>query len=263
MRIAPVSCGGRGVIWNETAARKGELMEIAGLQKLSLVDYPGLMAATVFLPGCDFRCPFCHNASLVAPQGGAGFPAADEDAFWAFLEKRRGVLQGVCISGGEPLLRDGLAQLCGRIKEMGYRVKLDTNGAHPQRLAALIDAGLLDYAAMDVKASRAHYARAAGLRDDAAPEVVRAVQESARLLMEGPIAYEFRTTVVRELHDMAHLEAMADELRGAQAWYLQRYADSPDVLAGPGVLSAYDEAAMARIVERLASRAPFVRLRGV
>lgn len=238
-------------------------MEIAGLQKLSLVDYPGLMAATVFLPGCDFRCPFCHNASLVAPQGGAGFPTVDEDAFWAFLEKRRGVLQGVCISGGEPLLRDGLAQLCGRIKEMGYRVKLDTNGAHPQRLAALVDAGLIDYAAMDVKASRERYAQAAGLRDDAAPGVVRAVQESARLLMEGPIAYEFRTTVVRELHDMARLEAMADELRGARAWYLQRYADSPDVLAGQGVLSAYDEAAMARIVERLVSRAPFVRLRGV
>lgn len=256
--------------------RKGELMHIAGLQKLSLVDYPGVLAATVFVPGCDFRCPFCHNGSLVigraaaagAAAGGAsnadaGFPSVDEGAFWAFLDKRRGVLQGVCITGGEPLLRSDLPDFCARIKGMGYRVKLDTNGVHPQHLAALLDAGLIDYAAMDVKSSWRRYAEAAGLRADAAPAAVRAVRESARMLMEGSVPYEFRTTVVRELHDAECLEAMADALCGARAWYLQRYVDSPNVLAGQGRLSAYDEAEMARIAERLAERAPFVRLRGV
>lgn len=282
-------------------------MHIAGLQKLSLVDYPGVLAATVFVPGCDFRCPFCHNGSLVigraaataaaagdaastsgadgvsnaddapcaanpqpfrAADGGmsgadAGFPSVDEDAFWAFLDKRRGVLQGVCITGGEPLIRSGLSDFCARIKDMGYRVKLDTNGAHPQRLAALLDAGLIDYAAMDVKSSWGRYAEAAGLQADATSAAVRAVQESARMLMEDPVPYEFRTTVVRELHDAECLDAMADALHGARAWYLQRYVDSPDVLAGQGRLSAYDEAEMARISERLAERAPFVRLRGV
>ena len=280
-------------------------MHIAGLQKLSLVDYPGVLAATVFVPGCDFRCPFCHNGSLVigraaaagaaaggaaggasgtssahgapcvanprpscAADGGmsgadAGFPSVGEDAFWAFLDKRRGVLQGVCITGGEPLLRSDLPDFCARIKDRGYRVKLDTNGVHPQRLAALLDAGLIDYAAMDVKSSWRRYAEAAGLRADAAPAAVRAVRESARMLMEGSVPYEFRTTVVRELHDAECLEAMADALCGARAWYLQRYVDSPNVLAGQGRLSAYDEAEMARIAERLAERAPFVRLRGV
>lgn len=274
-------------------------MRIAGLQKLALVDYPGVMAATVFLAGCDFRCPFCHNASLVVASGGdescgdgegdargngegavrcdaksaecgeaaglsdAGFPSIDEEAFWAFLEKRRGILQGVCITGGEPLLRSGLVRFCARIKDMGYKVKLDTNGAHPERLAELLDAGLLDYVAMDVKACWSRYAEAAGLSAEVQASVVRAVQKSAHLLTEGSVPYEFRTTVVRELHDEAHLAVMADELHGAQAWYLQRYVDSPSVLAGQGVLSAYSEEEMIRIVERLRASAPFVHLRGV
>lgn len=194
---------------------------------------------------------------------GTGFPSIDEEAFWAFLEKRRTILQGVCITGGEPLLRSGLDDFCARIKDMGYLVKLDTNGAHPHRLARLLDAGLVDYTAMDVKACRARYAEAAGLDAASAPGVVQAVWESARLLMEGPVSYEFRTTVVRELHTAGHLEAMAGELHGAKAWYLQRYVDSPGVLAGRKALSAYSEAEMERLVEGLFAHAPFVRLRGV
>lgn len=241
-------------------------MNIAGLQKLSLVDFPGAMAATVFLAGCNFCCPYCHNAALVVPGSDASapaFPSIDEEAFWAFLEKRRGVLQGVCITGGEPLLRSGMEEFCARIKSMGYQVKLDTNGSRPAELAQLVEAGLVDYVAMDVKATWPRYAEVTGLHVEAAAPLVEAVQRSAAFLMDAGIDYEFRTTVVRELHDAPHLRRIAAQLQGARAWYLQRYVDSSDVIAGAGTFTAYSEDEMRAFAEDLAGVMPCVSLRGV
>ncbi len=162
-------------------------MRIQGLQKLTLLDYPGLTACTVFLGGCDFRCPFCHNRDLVLDPG----PGEDlsPDELLAFLARRRGVLDGVCVTGGEPLLRPGLAALLEEIKALGFRVKIDTNGSHPTALAGLWERGLLDFVAMDIKNSPARYAETAGVPGlDLGP-----IRESAAWLLEGRVDYEFRT----------------------------------------------------------------------
>ena len=152
-------------------------MHIKGLQKLTLLDYPGRLAATVFFGGCDFRCPFCHNSPLVL--SAADLPDIDEASFFSFLEKRRGVLEGVALTGGEPLLQPGLEDFMERIRKMGYAVKLDTNGSHPQALRRILDRGLADYVAMDIKNSPAAYARTTGL--ETAP--LDALCESVALLM--------------------------------------------------------------------------------
>ena len=166
-------------------------MRIQGLQKLTLLDYPGRTACTVFLSGCNFRCPFCHNAPLL--QGDTG-DAMDEDALLMFLKKRQGVLDGVAVTGGEPLLRQ-LPSLLEKIKALGYAVKLDTNGAFPERLEAIVQAGLADYVAMDVKNSPERYAQTIGVCE---PELMP-VFKSVSFLLRGTVAYEFRTTAVAEL----------------------------------------------------------------
>ena len=169
-------------------------MKIAGLQKMTLLDFPGKVACTVFLPGCNFRCPFCHNAELLEGE----IPALmDDRELLTFLEKRRGVLDGVCISGGEPTLHPGLGNLLRAIKGMGYQIKLDTNGYRPGVLKQLAADGLLDYVAMDIKNSPARYAETAGV----GPMDLSALEESIRFLMNGDLEYEFRTTVVAQMHD--------------------------------------------------------------
>lgn len=176
-------------------------MRIAGLQKLTLLDFPGKTAATVFTPGCNFRCPFCHNAALVTGEAERDGAAADSsalsiDELFAFLGKRQGLLDGVCITGGEPLLQPGIDEFCARVHELGFAVKLDTNGSFPGRLRALVEEGLVDYAAMDVKNAPERYAETVGVPAfDLAP-----VQESLDFLRSGAVPYEVRTTVVRELH---------------------------------------------------------------
>ena len=202
-------------------------MQIFGLQKLSLLDFPEKTACTVFLGGCNFRCPFCQNGSLVLP--GAGEPQMTEEAFFAFLKKRTGILDGVCITGGEPTLHKDLPAFVEQIRALGFAVKLDTNGYRPDVLRGMVEAGLVDYAAMDIKNSRAKYAEACGLDK---PDVAK-IEQSAAFLMEGRIPYEFRTTVVRELHSFADFEAIGRWLDGARAYYLQSYVDSEDVLV-PG-----------------------------
>ena len=169
-------------------------MELFGLQKLSLLDFPEKTACTVFLGGCNFRCPFCQNGSLVLP--GAGEPQIDEEEFFAFLKKRAGILDGVCITGGEPTLHKDLPVFAEKIRALGFAVKLDTNGSRPDVLRTMVEAGLVDYAAMDIKNARAKYASTCGLdKLD-----IGKIEQSAAFLMEGRIPYEFRTTVVRELH---------------------------------------------------------------
>ncbi|MDO4867587.1 MAG: anaerobic ribonucleoside-triphosphate reductase activating protein [Clostridia bacterium] len=200
-------------------------MKIHGLQKMTLLDFPGRVACTVFLGGCDFRCPFCHNFELV--DGSA--PAIMEDGeLFAFLEKRRGLLDGVAITGGEPCLRPDLPDLLRRIRALGYGVKLDTNGTHPALLKAILDEGLADYVAMDVKNSPEKYAQTVGLEAvDLAP-----IRESVRLLLSGGVDYEFRTTVVDELHAAADFEAIGAWIAGARRYFLQSFTDRDSVPFG-------------------------------
>ncbi len=189
---------------------------------MTLLDYPGRVACTVFLSGCNFRCPFCHNSELLD----VNTPGImDDAALLKFLEGRKGILEGVAFTGGEPLMRKELPELLAKIKALGYPIKLDTNGAFPEALKEVVNAGLADYVAMDIKNSPAKYARTVGL-----PSVDLAkVKESARLLMDGGTAYEFRTTVVDELHEEADFETMGQWLQGAEKYFLQAFADRDSV----------------------------------
>ena len=198
-------------------------MNIQGLQKLTLLDYPGRVACTVFLAGCNFRCPFCHNASLVTHIDPANDISREE--VLAFLKKRQGILDGVCITGGEPLLSPDLETFMDKVKEMGYLIKLDTNGAFPQTLRTLAAEGLLDCVAMDIKNSPERYAKTAGV-----PVDIGAVKESAAFLLDGNIDYEFRTTVVKELHRAEDFLRIGEWLRGAKRYFLQTFRDGESVL---------------------------------
>ena len=194
-------------------------MQIYGLQKLTLLDFPERVACTVFLGGCNFRCPFCHNSALVFPDPA---DAMDEETFFDFLQKRVGVLDGVAMTGGEPLLTADVLPFAERIKSMGFALKLDTNGCFPKRLRALVEAGLVDYVAMDIKNSPEKYAETCGL---AALDLTK-IRESVRFLMEGHIPFEFRTTVVQEFHEAADFEEIGRWIAGAPAYFLQSFVDS-------------------------------------
>ncbi|HIX99276.1 MAG TPA: anaerobic ribonucleoside-triphosphate reductase activating protein [Candidatus Dorea intestinigallinarum] len=229
-------------------------MVICGIQKLTLLDYPGKVACTIFTGGCNFRCPFCHNRDLVT--GEAEKTVAGEEIF-RFLKKRQGILEGVCISGGEPLLQPDLEEFIREVRSLGYCVKLDTNGSLPDRLEYLAGQGLLDYVAMDLKNSPEHYGRTAG-----APLCdVERIDRSIRLLMGGDIPYEFRTTVVREFHQRADFEAMGKWIEGADQYFLQQFVDSGHVLA-PG-LHAYDKKILLQALEIVKRYVKTAQLRGV
>lgn len=198
-------------------------MDVQGLQKMTLLDWPGKVACTVFLGGCDFRCPFCHNAELLEGNLTAELTQGE---LLDFLRKRRGLLDGVCVTGGEPLLRPDLAGLLSDIKALGYPVKLDTNGSHPDRLAALWERGLVDYVAMDVKNSPERYGETAGVpKLDLTP-----IRESVSWLLEGHVDYEFRTTVVRQLHDASSFRAIGAWIKGAWRYYIQNFVDRDTVV---------------------------------
>ena len=202
-------------------------MIIKGLQKLTLLDYPGKCACTVFTFGCNLRCPFCHNASLVQKREGDD-GAISEDEFFSFLDSRKGLLDGVTITGGEPLLQPDLKEFIIKIKEKGFLVKLDTNGTFPKKLKQLIDANLLDYVAMDVKNGFTKYPLTVGVKDfDVAP-----VKESIEILLDDKVDYEFRTTVSKELFNLSDIEEIGDALKGAKRYFLQAFKDSGDILGG-------------------------------
>ena len=233
-------------------------MRIAGLQKLTLLDYPGKTAATVFTPGCNFRCPFCHNADLVT---GADARSSDVplDEFFAFLDKRQGLLDGVCITGGEPLMQPGIEDFCARVRERGFAVKLDTNGSFPGRLRAMVDAGLVDCVAMDVKNAPERYAETVGVPGfDLAP-----VQASLDFLRTDAVPYELRTTVVRELHSADDLRALAAWIEGARSWHLQSFIDADSVLGGTGRFNAWDPDDLKALLPDLQRLVPTAALRGV
>ena len=220
---------------------------------MTLLDFPGKVACTVFLQGCNFRCPFCHNSDLLGGQGPEGMTGEE---LLGFLEKRKGILDGVCITGGEPTLQPELEQLLRDIKALGYPVKLDTNGSRPEVLKRLVAEGLIAYVAMDIKNSPARYAETAGMN----PSLFAGIEESVRYLLTGEVDYEFRTTVVQQLHAAGDftrigqwLQSLAPEHK-ARRFFLQCYMDRDTVLA-PG-LSAPSREDMTLFASELE---PFVR----
>ena len=230
-------------------------MNIQGIQKLTLLDFPDRTACTVFTGGCNMRCPFCHNASLVLRPGEN--PAYFEEEIYAFLKKRQGILDGVAITGGEPLLQHGLREFILQVRELGFAIKLDTNGSYPDRLAALMDEGLLDYVAMDVKNSREKYAQTVGIKGfDTAP-----IEQSIALLRSSGVSFELRTTVVKELHSAEDIEDMGVWLQGDHAHFLQGFIDSGDLIEKG--LSGYDKNQMEDLVNVLKAYIPNAQLRGV
>ncbi len=231
-------------------------MHIQGYQKLTLLDFPGKIACTVFTGGCNLRCPFCHNGSLVRP-GEATKGGVEPAEFFAFLRKRQGVLDGVCVSGGEPLLQPDIETFLREIRALGYAVKLDTNGSFPAKLKSLVEQGLVDYVAMDVKNTPARYGETVGIPGyDTAP-----IEESVKFLLSGAVPYEFRTTVVKEFHSLDDLMAIGTWLQGADHYYLQNFVDSGDLL-GEG-LHGFTKEEMAAAAAALRPFVPSVELRGV
>lgn len=200
-------------------------MNIQGLQKLTLLDYPGKMACTLFTAGCDLRCPFCHNASLVINP--ADVPAYSVDDIIAFLKKRIGILEGVAITGGEPLMQADISDFIKQIRELGYLVKLDTNGTFPKRLKSLVNEGLVDYVAMDIKSGPSGYGQCVGIGGYDISKII----ESKDFLLEGNVDYEFRTTVVKGLHSVSDFNEIAEFIRGAKKYYLQHFKDSGDLIS--------------------------------
>lgn len=200
-------------------------MKIHGLQKMTLLDFPGRVACTVFLGGCDFRCPFCHNFELA---DGSAKPVMEEEELLAFLRKRQGLLDGVAFTGGEPCLHKDLPALMRKIRELGFAVKLDTNGYHPRLLKEILDEGLIDYAAMDIKNTPQKYALTCGVSDIS----MDTIRESIALLMNSNIDYEFRTTVVEEFHQAEDFHGIGELIRGARHYYLQCFTDRDSVPFG-------------------------------
>lgn len=230
-------------------------MHIVGLQKMTLLDYPGKVACTVFLGGCNFRCPFCHNPDLVFAS--ATKACISEQEFFEFLSQRKGFLEGVCITGGEPLLEKGLDEFIRKIGSLGFLVKLDTNGSFPDRLNALVNNHLVDYVAMDIKNSREHYGTTIGIP---AYDTTN-VEQSVAILMEGTFPYEFRTTLVREYHTQSDILAIGAWLQGCQAYFLQTFVDSGNLL-GKESLTAFSHEEMQGFKNLLKSHIGTISIRG-
>lgn len=230
-------------------------MRIHGFNKTTLLDYPEHVAATVFTGGCNFRCPFCHNASLVLQPEEC--PVIPEEEVLGHLRKRRGILEGVCITGGEPTLQKDLKEFVCKVKDMGFLVKLDTNGYRPEVLRQLLSEGLLDYVAMDVKAALPNYTKVTGC-----PQLdLSRIEESIAILKNSRISYEFRTTVVKGLHTVEEFEEIGRMLKGCRAYYLQAYRDNENVISQG--YAAYPAQIMRDMKEMARKYIDKVELRGV
>ena len=230
-------------------------MKICGLQKTTLLDFPGHVAATVFLSGCNFRCPFCHNTDLLT---GSAEELMSVEELLGFLKKRKGILEGVCITGGEPTLYgDELEQLIRDIKNLGYLVKLDTNGYQPDVLRHLCRQQLLDYVAMDIKSGRSHYSEVSGVSGIQ----MDTVQQSISWLMEGHISYEFRTTVVKGLHTAEDFQDIALWIGGCSRYFLQGFVDSGNVLTDG--FSAFSRKELEVFLDIVKPLIPSAEIRGV
>lgn len=229
-------------------------MNIHGLQKMTLLDFPGKVACTVFLGGCEFRCPYCHNSELLDMNAPA---LMDDTELFKFLEGRKGLLDGVAITGGEPLLRKDIVEFIKHIREMGFLVKLDTNGNHPDKLREILETGLVEYVAMDVKNSKERYGETIGL-----PVFnVNRVDKSIQILLSGKVEYEFRTTVVKEFHDAASFEGIAEWIKGADNYYLQGFVDRETVMYSG--LGAYSKEEMETFQDIVKPHVKHIEIRGL
>ena len=228
-------------------------MYIKGLQKLTLLDYPDKMACTVFTAGCNFKCPFCHNASLVFNRDDNRI---SEQEFFDFLSKRVGVIDGVCITGGEPTLQTDIVQFIKKIKEFGFLVKLDTNGYRPDMLKFLVDNKLIDYVAMDIKNCKEKYPLTSGVENIE----VSFIEQSVEYLLADNVDYEFRTTVVKEYHTLDDMIKIGEWIKGAKKYYLQAFVDSGDLICDG--LSSYDKNDMQNLLNMIKPRIPSTKIRG-
>lgn len=243
------------------AGKEEGKMEIKGLQKLTLLDFPGLTAATVFTGGCNFRCPFCHNSDLVVREFEQGSDTIEEDVFFDFLRSRQGLLDGVCVSGGEPTMHHELPEFIRKIRDCGFKVKLDTNGSNPRMLAELIEEGLLDRVAMDVKNDEANYAETAGLPPMLVHNILSRVCESISIIMDSEIEYEFRTTAVKGLHTKENFDGIGHIIEGADLYYIQNFVDSGRVIEEG--FSGFSKEELEGFAEAAAPHVKKVELRGV
>ena len=229
-------------------------MKIEALQKLTLLDYPGKMAATVFTYGCNLRCPFCHNALLVTEESAGGI---DTEEVLSFLSKRKGMLEGVCVTGGEPLLQPDIENFLKAIKDMGFMVKLDTNGTLPKKLKDIVRKGLVDYVAMDIKNCRDKYALTSGktCMD------LTAIDESIKFLLSGEIEAEFRTTVVKNFHTEEDLLKITHWISGCDRYFLQQFVDSGNLINTS--LEGYSDTELTAIYKQVKRKLPVTKLRGI
>ncbi len=228
-------------------------MYIKGLQKLTLLDYPDKMACTVFTAGCNFKCPFCHNASLVFNRDD---DRISEQDFFDFLSKRIGVIDGVCITGGEPTLQTDIVQFIEKIKQLGFLVKLDTNGYRPDVLKYLVDEKLIDYVAMDIKNCKEKYPLTSGVENID----ISLIEQSVDFLLADNIDYEFRTTVVKDYHNPEDILKIGEWIKGAKRYYLQAFVDSGDLICEG--LSSYDKISMQNLLNMIKPRIPSTKIRG-
>lgn len=229
-------------------------MQFYGLQKTTLLDYPEHVAATVFTGGCNFRCPFCHNMNLVED---ISVPVISEEKILAFLDSRKKILDGVCITGGEPTINPNLPDFIKKVKDFGLNVKLDTNGTNPDMLRSLIDQSLIDYVAMDIKTSSDNYSDVCGIDNFN----TSSIHESINILLNSSIDYEFRTTMIKEYHNSQVMDNIGKMLKGCKAYYLQSFKDS-DFVPNHS-LHAYNKEELSAFAQQLNSYIDKVEIRGV
>ena len=229
-------------------------MTINGMQKLTLLDYPGNVACSIFTQGCNFRCPFCHNSGLLDMNNNC--EKIDEKEVFKYLEKRKGLLDGVCISGGEPLLQKDIEYFIRKVKDLGYKVKLDTNGSSPKKLKQLIEEGLIDYVAMDIKNDFLNYDKTAGMCTN-----IDNIKKSIEIIENSNIEYEFRTTIVKQFHDVGKLEKIIQYIGPNARYYIQNYQDCSSVLQRG--LDGFDEEELLNIKNTLGVKYPNLVVRGV
>jgi len=230
-------------------------MQIHGLNKTTLLDYPEHLAATIFTGGCNFRCPFCHNKSLVLSPNLQ--PTLSDDSVMDFLKKRQGILAGVCITGGEPTLQQDLFSFLEKIKQLGYLIKLDTNGYRPEVLKNLVANNLIDYVALDIKSSLTEYHKIACVN----PFQISLIKESVSFLMSGNIDYEFRTTIVKELHSIDTISDISDWISGCKAYFLQNFEESDEVITQG--FHSHNRETLESFISLLQEKIPSATLRGL
>ena len=227
-------------------------MLIGGFQKMTVLDFPGKVACTIFTYGCNLRCPFCHNATLVIDEASL----FSEEEIFSYINKRKGILDGVCVTGGEPLLQPDIISFLKQLRETGLKIKLDTNGTYPDKLEEIISLGLVDYVAMDIKNSLDNYEKTVGTKIN-----LKDIEKSVKILLDNRVDYEFRTTVVKELHNIEDFIKIGELIKGAKRYFLQCFKDNENLIGEN--LSAHTLPDLKGFLEAVSPYVNEVSLRGV